>query len=271
MLRKTISLVLAFSGIFVLLTSVILYIEPEGRVAYWADWRFLGLDKHQWGDLHVTTGFLFLIALILHAWLNWKPLISYLKNKARKVTGLNTANLTASIITLYFVVGTLLGLPPMQQIVELGDSIKEGHVQTYGNPPYGHAELSSLESFAAFMRMDPQKALTALTAKGLKVESAQQSLRDMADANNMTPKELFDIMKAANPPMLPDTAPEGTGKMRLSEICEAYGIDPRQAVVGLAGKNITAQEESTMRDIAGKNGITPPELYRALREWSLGK
>jgi len=271
MLRKIVSLILTFSGVFVLLTSIVLYIEPEGRVAYWADWTMLGLDKPQWGDLHVTTGFLFLIALVLHVWLNWKPILSYLKNKARELTGINAANLTALAVTLYVAIGTLLGLPPMQQVLDLGAAIKDGHVETYGNPPYGHAELSTLERFAAFMKMDPDKALAALREKGFKAESANMTLRDMADANNVTPKALYNAMRAATPPELPEAAPEGTGKLRLGDLCKQFGLSAQAAEKGLAAKNIQAKADQTMKEIASANSISPPEVYQALRAWSLAK
>ncbi|MEF3696094.1 DUF4405 domain-containing protein [Desulfolutivibrio sp.] len=271
MLRKTVSLILAFSGVFVLLTSVVLYIEPEGRVAYWADWKLLGLDKPQWGDLHVTTGFLFLVALILHVWLNWKPILSYMKNKARELTGVNAANLTALAVTLYVAIGTLFGLPPMRQVIELGAAIKDSHVETYGNPPYGHAELSTLERFAAFMKMDPEKALTALREKGFKAESAKMTLRDMADANGVTPKALYVAMSDATPPVLPDSAPEGTGKLRLGDLCKQFGLDAQAAVKGLAATHIQASTDQTMKEIASANNLSPTEVYQALRAWSLSR
>lgn len=271
MFRKTVSLLMTFSGIFVLLTSVVLYIEPEGRVAYWADWKLLGLDKPQWGDLHVTTGFLFLIVLPLHVWLNWKPILSYLKNKARELTGVNAANLTALAVTLYVAVGTLLGLPPMQQVLDLGAAIKDAHVETYGNPPYGHAELSTLERFAGFMKMDPEKALAALREKGFKAESAQMTLRDMADANGVTPKALYNAMSEASSPELPETAPEGTGKLRFGDLCKQFGLNAEAAAKGLAAKGIKAAPDQTMKEIATASDMSPPDVYQALREWSLAK
>jgi len=49
---------LAFIGMAV--TSLILFIVPQGRVAYWADWRLLGLSKTDWGNIHINLGLLFL-------------------------------------------------------------------------------------------------------------------------------------------------------------------------------------------------------------------
>ncbi len=47
-IRKTTSLTAGLSFIAMVMTSVILYIVPQGRIAYWSDWRLLGLSKEQW-------------------------------------------------------------------------------------------------------------------------------------------------------------------------------------------------------------------------------
>ena len=84
-MRKITSLTAALSFLLMVLTSIILYIVPQGRVAYWADWRLWGLSKTDWGNIHINLGFLFLISLTLHIYYNWKPITSYLKNKARQM------------------------------------------------------------------------------------------------------------------------------------------------------------------------------------------
>lgn len=86
MFRRTVSLTTFFSFILVLITSVVLYVEPHGRTAYWADWTMLGLSKTSWDDIHLTTGLLFLLAGLLHVWLNWKPITAYMKSKAQTLT-----------------------------------------------------------------------------------------------------------------------------------------------------------------------------------------
>ena len=75
-IRKIASLTAALSFIVMLLTSIILYIVPQGRIAYWADWRLWGLTKEQWGNIHINTGILFLTALGFHIYYNWKPILS---------------------------------------------------------------------------------------------------------------------------------------------------------------------------------------------------
>lgn len=84
-IRKITSLTALLAFLVMLLTSVVLYVVPQGRVAYWADWRLWGLTKTDWGNLHIVLGFLFLITLGLHIYDNWKPMISYLKNKLKQI------------------------------------------------------------------------------------------------------------------------------------------------------------------------------------------
>jgi hypothetical protein len=41
-------------------TGIVLYIVPQGRIAYWTLWSFLGLNKEQWGDVHIMFGGIFI-------------------------------------------------------------------------------------------------------------------------------------------------------------------------------------------------------------------
>jgi hypothetical protein len=84
-IKRIVPLTAFLSFVLVILNSVALYISPHGRVAYWVDWRFLGLSKTQWADQHIIVGLLFLIALLLHIYYNWNPIVAYLKSKARKI------------------------------------------------------------------------------------------------------------------------------------------------------------------------------------------
>ena len=59
-LRKITSLTAALAFVLMVLTSIILYIVPQGRIAYWADWHLWGLTKTEWGNIHINSGLLFL-------------------------------------------------------------------------------------------------------------------------------------------------------------------------------------------------------------------
>lgn len=171
-IRRITSLIASLAFVLMVLTSIILYVVPQGRVAYWADWRFWGLTKTDWGNIHINMGFLFLIALIVHLYYNWKPLINYLKDKAKKIKVFTPEFNGALVITIAFVVGTYLLVPPFSWIMSLNDHFKDSGAEKYGEPPYGHAELSSLRTFAKKLKLDLTKSMKLLDQAGYPVEDS---------------------------------------------------------------------------------------------------
>ena len=131
-IRKIASLTAALSFIVMILTSIILYIVPQGRIAYWADWHLWGLTKTQWGDIHINTGILFLTALGLHIYYNWKPLINYLKDKAKNLKVFTKEFNVALIILVVFITGTYCKIPPFYSVLALSESIKDAAAEKYG-------------------------------------------------------------------------------------------------------------------------------------------
>jgi hypothetical protein len=271
MFRKITSLTALLSFIVTLITSVILYIVPEGRVAYWADWHFLGMTKTQWGDTHTTVGTLFLIALLLHIWLNWKPLMAYMKNKARETVVMTAPMIISFILTFVVFAGTLAGLPPMQQLLDLGAQIKDEATETYGNPPYGHAETSPLKKFCGFLGLDVEKALTSLYAAGYDTSINEQTLvQDIARSRGVSPQHVFDTIRAGqgvNPfEMMPPQPPEGTGKLTISTLCKSYGLDQDEVLAKLKAAGMEAASESTLKDLSATYGGSPKDIYLLIRE-----
>lgn len=195
MARKIVSLTLLLSFILIIASSLALYVVPEGRVAYWSQWEMFGLSKEQWGALHIAGGFLFLLCGIWHLFLNLRPTLAYLSGKG-KGSFLPLAVSLALCGTVY--AGTLYGWQPMQGIMDLNSSIKRQQERAHGAPPYGHAELSTLQSFCGFMRFDVEKVVAGLREQGFKGEvKGRAVLADIAAANDMPPSELYrHILKA---------------------------------------------------------------------------
>ncbi len=122
-LRKYISLFLFYTLIAIIISGIVLYIMPHGRIAYWTDWRFLGLDKDQWDALHTIFGFLMIFFGIWHVILNWKSIVRYLKGKAGILT--SKEFLITTFIVLIAGVGTLTNLPPFKTVIDIGEKIKK--------------------------------------------------------------------------------------------------------------------------------------------------
>ncbi|NDV18856.1 DUF4405 domain-containing protein [Pseudodesulfovibrio sp. JC047] len=270
MVRKIVSLTGLLSFLVTLLTSVILYIVPEGRVAYWADWHLIGLTKHQWGDIHVTIGALFLVSMVVHIWLNWKPLMSAMKNRARELVVLTGPMFVSLLLTLFVLVGTLLGLPPMQQILDWSAEIKEEATVIYGNPPYGHAETSPLMKFCGFLGLDAHQAVKTLHAAGYDPTLNEYSvIKDIARSKGVSPQQVYDTIRqgqVVDPyASMPDLPPVGTGKFTIATVCATYGLDVHDVLAKLKAAGMDATPESSFKALAAKHGGSPKDIYLSIK------
>lgn len=266
MFRKITSLTALLSFLVTLITSVILYIVPEGRVAYWADWHLLGMTKTQWGDVHTTVGTLFLLALLLHIWLNWKPLMNYMKNRAREMVVMTGPMIVSFLLVVMVVAGTLIGLPPMSTLLDYGAQIKEQATETYGNPPYGHAETSPLKKFCGFLGLDVNMAVAALHEAGFDPSINENSLiKDIARSRGVSPQHVYDIIRVGQGgdpfAMMPAQPPEGTGKLTVAAVCKTYGLEPEAVLARLKAAGIDAAPESTFKSLAGEHDMSPRDVY----------
>jgi len=252
MFRKITSLTALLSFAVTTLTSVILYIVPEGRVAYWADWHLLGMTKSQWGDVHTTVGTLFLAALLLHIWLNWKPLMNYMKNRMRELVVMTAPMIVSFILVFLVFAGTLIGLPPMSTLLDYGAQIKEQATETYGNPPYCHAETSPLKKF--------------LHEAGFDSSINENSLiKDIARSRGVSPQHVYDIIRAkqgGDPfSMMPAQPPEGTGKLTVTAVCKTYGLEPEEVLARLKDAGVDAVPESSFKGLAEEYDMSPGDIY----------
>lgn len=196
-IRKITSLTMLIAFALCILTSVILYIIPHGRVAYWSNWQLWGLSKTQWSELHLNLGILFLLAGFLHVYYNWKPITAYLKNKSKQMKVFTVNFNIALVFTLIAGLGTYFQIPPMSTIINISESIKDLAGIKYGEPPYGHAELSSLKMFAKKVDLDLSKSITLLRQASIQFENETQTIHNIAKENNLTPKQVYEIIKPA--------------------------------------------------------------------------
>ena len=272
-MRKITSMTMLLSLIVLTVNSIMLYVVPEGRIAYWADWKFLGLTKGDWGAQHTTVGVLFLIAGVLHIFYNWRPILAYMKNKTRQVRVFTGSFNVALVVTAIFVVGTYYNIPPMSTILHISESIKDSAAVTYGEPPYGHAESSTLKMFAKRENLDLQKSLVLLQEAGIQVNGKDDILKDVASTNNRSPQQIYEIMKPAlntdeedNVARFPDAPESGWGKKKLSAACDEFGLDLDQIITKLGDKGLVAEAEMNIKEIAGANEIDPMGVFEAIHE-----
>ena len=268
-IRKITSLTALVTFLLEALTSVILYIVPQGRVAYWSDWTLWGLSKSEWGNLHVNLGVLFLIAIFLHIYYNWSVLMAYLKNKARQMRVFTREFTAALILTLVFALGTYFEIPPFYTIIEIGEQIKDRAARKYGEPPYGHAELSSLKVFCQKVGIELAPSMAALKQAGIRFADESVAIGEIAKQNGMSPKEIFELIKPKEEPgarkQLPQNPPAGFGNRTLADICHEYDLNMKVIVRALADSRIEAKEAMTIKEIAAANNTSPMDVFEALK------
>ncbi|QOX78323.1 DUF4405 domain-containing protein [Trichlorobacter lovleyi] len=195
-LRGFISLLTALSFLIMTVSGVILFITPQGRVAYWLDWTFWGISKSQWGDMHITTSLLFALAGLWHTWLNWRALVSYFHDKVKKTVALKWELAVAALITIFCTVGGIYKTPPLSYVLELNDWIKDAWVKSPDDEPViSHAELLPLNNFLKKVDIELEPALAELKKQGITVSGPDQKLLDISRSNGKSPAAIYKLLK----------------------------------------------------------------------------
>jgi hypothetical protein len=214
--RRVISLTIMLAFIVTLYTGIMLFICPHGRIAEWTGWRMLGMSKGDYGVIHATFMIIFIVTGIWHIVLNWKQILNYMKDKSKKLTIFTPEFTLALVICVVFFAGALMGLPPFKQYIDAEENIKNYWEVRDGSPPWGHAELNSIDKFCRsmvdyqetengiFITLDPQDALVKLQEAGIQVEGVSETLFDIAEANRTSAQALSDIIMTAAIPSEPE-------------------------------------------------------------------
>jgi hypothetical protein len=274
--RKGLISYLSFvSFLIMLVTGIVLYFEPQGRVAYWTHWSFLGLTKTGWDHIHITSSVLFTFAAVYHLVLNWRVFISYLREKAGQALRLKAELLISVAAGLVLIFGTIYSVPPFGSIVELSGYLKERWVKSPAQePPYGHAELSKLRVLAKRTGIEPAAAIVALKERRIEVSGSDEVFEDIARQNDMSPMELFGLISYLVPkevapvkwtPQSVEERFEGTGigHKELRWIMQDLGVDRQIWFTRLASAGIDAMSDETIKQTAKRNRMKPIEVLKA--------
>ncbi|MCK4413735.1 MAG: DUF4405 domain-containing protein [Candidatus Eisenbacteria sp.] len=270
--RRVVSLFLLVELAFFLATCIVLYVVPHGRVAYWSGWSLWGLTKTAWTDLHINLGLLLLIAVGFHVYYNWRAITGYLRNRAQRVVVLTGEFIFVLLIVAAAMLGTHFGIPPLRWVIDLNTAVKDAGSARYGEPPYGHAELSTLETLVRRLDLDLADVEARLTSAGYHIANTGETLEALAAANSVTPQALYEVMvveaateSSATGAGLPKIPPPQTGKRQLGELCAEYGLDTQAVVELLAAEGIRADPTHSLREIAAENDLQSDAVYELIR------
>ena len=280
--RALTSLLTLWGFLIMALTGLVLFVVPHGRIAYWVEWNFLGLSKEQWGDIHSLGMFLFLVAGILHVYFNWKPLIGYLKNRARTSFALRGELIVATLVAVLFVVSSITHLKPLSYVLDLGAHIKDSWVASPDDePPFGHAEILSFKVFCKKTRIPLDDAMAALNAAGMKEVGASKLLVEIARANGMSSRDLYlkiqhlerpyqVLVSSKDAEMTTEAVEEafagtGVGRKTFRNMATDLGKDPATMKARLERKGLAFDPDESVKQIATRNGFSSPiEVMKAM-------
>ena len=195
-LRQLVGLFLFFNALITIFTGIVLFIMPHGRIAYWINWEFIGLNKDQWSNIHIISALLFIIAIIFHIELNWKAFLNYFSYKDFRISFLLKSPLAITFLsTILVIILTIYNLPPVKQIISLEKAAKKSWETKYNQPPIPHAEKLPLSKLCKFANILPSRGLKRLRENGWKVLSVKEKVKKIAEMNHRSPIDVWFVIK----------------------------------------------------------------------------
>ncbi len=258
-LKKITSLVMLWSILVMAYTGIVLYIAPHGRIAYWTNWKLFGWNKDQFAQIHTTFMVLFLVATLLHIYYNWKPLTSYMKNRLKQFVFFTKEMLVALLISLLFMFGTFYEIPPFSSFLQFGDGLKDSWVEKSEEPPYGHAEESTLKDFSQKTGYDLPKVLKILNEHNLSV-TENQTIKEIATDQGMRADQIYKLITTSLGSKMKEGQISGLGRKEFRQIAKELNIDIDQFLQKLNAMGIKAQEEDKFKSTVEKQGFDAREI-----------
>lgn len=117
--RGWVVFVIGLSAVILLISGIVLFIAPSGRIANATQWALFWLDKDDWVNLHNVFAIVFVAGLIWHLVFNWKPLSNYVVSRATHHLNLKREMLAAAAVLLVLVVLVAQNLPPVDALTDL--------------------------------------------------------------------------------------------------------------------------------------------------------
>jgi uncharacterized membrane protein YgcG len=288
--RTFTSVFLAACFLGALLSGAILFLSPPGRIANWTDWTVGGLTKHQWSSLHVSFSAVFLLVAAFHVFFNWRPLVSYFKDRVTRRVGLRLEWVTAVVAALLVGWSAVVSLPPFGWLLAAGESLKQSWDRPAERAPIPHAELLTLSELASKAGVELTTATERLKAAGIQGLSPDIVVEALARANQVPAQRVYEILQGTT-----GAGGRGAGRGRggdgeggpgvgggaggggaghggglgwktLEQVCADEQLVLADVQSRLKARGITATPGQTLREIATGHGYERPfELVEIIR------
>jgi hypothetical protein len=247
-------------------SGVVAFVNPQGRIAYWTDWTMLGLSKEQWGDVHILSSLLFVVAGIVHIYYNWRLLMNYLGQRVSAGRKHRREIAITLLVSLVVVASAVWKLPPLSYLLNLNAYVKDlWVVHKDSEPPFGHAELLSLKILCQKSSIPLDAAIAALRAQGYAAVEADKRLLEIARANRTSPMALYRVIRPLEAKAQPPAAAVvfTAESVETPELAAQTGQDLSQITARLDRKGLKGGAEQPLKQRATQNNVQPLELLKA--------
>jgi hypothetical protein len=276
--RSLTSLFVMAGFLIMSISGVAAFVNPQGRIAFWTDWSLLGLTKEQWGDIHILSSLLFVVAGTVHIYYNWRPLMNYLGQRAASGRKHQREIAVTILLSLVILASAVWKIPPLSYLLDLNAYVKElWVVHNDYEPPFGHAELLSLKVFCQKTNIPLDGAVAALKEEQLVAVEPDRLLKDIARANNISPMLLYRHIKMLEVTPRPAAgaaaytaetvesqfAGTGLGNKTLPELAAQTGQDLTQMQSRLVRKGLKTSDDWALKQLATQNNLQPLEVLKA--------
>lgn len=268
--KSFVSFSLVWSFLIILISGIILYIAPPGRVSNWTDWMLFGFSKAAWQAIHTIFSYTFVILSIFHLFtFNWRVFWYYFTSKTAK--GLNKQKefiVSIVLITVVFL-GTYFNTQPFKAVIDFGEWTTESWEENKEQSPVPHAESQTLRALSGkYIKMSADSILLLIRQKGLKVDSVGQTISMISELNNLTPAKLYSMILPASVDSSIKTENkiqiQGLGRKTINEIAKELGKEVNEVIEVLRKGNIEAIPDDKIKDVAERFGKTPTAILEII-------
>ncbi len=193
-LRAFISLSLFGAFVAASTAGLALYLRPEGSLAAWTGWHFLGLDKKGWEGVHTIFVGLLLVLGAVHVVLNGKALLAHLRSRAGRLLRAPVELGAAVLLMALFLGAALFQWPPLWSLMDIRADVKSGHYSVTIPPPAPEAEKLGLADVCALAGIPYETAAARLAAAGMRADDPKATLAALAKASGSTPERIYAIL-----------------------------------------------------------------------------
>jgi len=269
--KSFVSFSLVWSFLIILISGIVLYIAPPGRVSNWTNWVLFGFSKAGWQAIHTIFSLTFVFLSVFHLIVfNWKVLWFYFVSKTSK--GLNKQKELFASLALIIIVfsGTYFNIQPIKAVIDFGEWTTESWETKEDQAPIPHAELLTIRELSEkYVRVSADSILLIIKQKGLKADSIGQSILTISELNNITPARLYAIISPENSIDTLKTKDklqtQGFGRKTITEVAKELGKDVNDVIEVLRKNGIKANPTDKLKEVAESADKTPIEILELVK------